>query len=188
MKFPAGRKLMPNYASSLSPPLTLRWNKCFVHMKHVQTFGHRPSCYTPMTLSVFMVFVRIFSKLLLRRVLDPWLNIWAKFMPFCMSLMSYCLRPPLQLKNLSNGQSSLCCWHYMVFLMNIPMFATRFWGLLLCPTSLLLVLPFYVCQENKSLIHLLVLMIPQSWSLSGMIAIVLASRERDDPSVTIVAN
>ena len=61
-------------------------------------------------------------------------------------------------------------------------------GLLLCPTSLLLVLPFYACQEDKLLIHLLVLMTPQSWPLSGMIAIVFASRERDDPSVTIVAS
>ena len=102
-------KLMPNYASLSSPPLTLCWNKCFAHMKHVQSYGHRQSYYTPMTLSVFMVFLRIFSLLLLREILVPWLNIWVKFMPFFMILVSSYLLPPLQLKNLSNSQSFSCC-------------------------------------------------------------------------------
>jgi len=149
MKFPTRRKLMPSYASLSSPPLTLCWNKCFVHMKYVQMYGHRQSYYVPMTLNVFMVFVRIFSLLLLREVLVLWLNIWAKFMPFFMSLISYYLLSPLQSKNLSNNQSYSCCWHYIDFLMNIPMFVSWFWVLLLCPTLPLLVLPFLRVPRNQ---------------------------------------
>ena len=79
--------------------------KSTIHSFLKQFFRTYETClkqnyYTPMILNVFMVCVKIFSKLLLPNVLMvQWRNIWVNFMLFFMILMSYYLLPPLILKN-----------------------------------------------------------------------------------------
>ena len=96
-------KLMLIYAWFSSLLFIYHWNIFRASETCLEVWEEAKLLYTNETY-VFMVFVKIFSILLLPNILKvQWLNIWVKFMLFFTISKSYCLFPPLFLENSCKG-------------------------------------------------------------------------------------